>query len=190
MANTGEVLRRLAADEQLARMTSLRLPLLVPNERGLHQALEATALLAPQAAKEIAIFTAASDAFCLKNTNCTVQESLRRLGPVCKEALSKGLTVRGYVSTAIACPYDGPVSGDRVGEVASELLHMGCYEVSLGDTTGVGHVGSVTRMLESVLARIDASRLAVHFHDTYGQALANILAAVNVSPIQLPPLLL
>lgn len=158
-------------------MSSLRLPVLVPNQQGLDAAcgnLSIRPLL-----KEIAVFAAASETFSRKNINCSVAESLQRLGPVCDAAMKQGLAVRGYVSTAIACPYEGPIDAHKAKDVAVELLRMGCYEVSLGDTIGVGNAGSVRSMLHTVLSSVDPSKLAVHFHDTYGQALANILVALE-----------
>ena len=183
MANTTEVLERLAMDEQISKMSSLRLPVLIPNLMGLQSALQ-SAKNRP-VLKEIAIFTAASETFNKKNTNCTLNESLVRLGEVCKSARENGLTVRGYVSTVIGCPYEGSVDAAKVKDLTVELLKMGCYEVSLGDTIGIGTAGSVRSMLETVLRSVDPSKLAVHFHDTYGQGLANILVALEVTQTHL-----
>ncbi|PJF19268.1 Pyruvate carboxyltransferase [Paramicrosporidium saccamoebae] len=168
MADTEAVLETLAKDPEIAKMSSLRLPVLVPNMTGLETALSSglsTVL------KEVAVFTAASDTFNKKNTNCTVEESLKRLAEVCKTATDKGLMVRGYVSTVVGCPYEGQIAPEKVRDVTLELLRLGCYEVSLGDTIGVGTAGN--------LDRVDPSKLAVHFHDTYGQALANILSGIR-----------
>lgn len=196
MADTDKVLQQLAHRAEIAAMSSLRLPVLVPNIAGLHAATADPATL--PLLKEIAVFVAASDSFSRKNTNCTVEEAVQRASAVCAEAARRDISVRGYVSTAIGCPYEGVVDPQKVREVAVELLRMGCYEVSLGDTIGVGHagreadagaqcdigrVGSVRRLLEVLAARVDPSRLAVHFHDTYGQALANILVALEVRPL-------
>lgn len=177
MADTAQVLERLALDGEIQQMSSLRLPVLVPNKRGLEAALE-NRRVSPLL-KEVAVFTAASESFSQKNTNCSVAESLSRLQEVCKVAREHNLAVRGYVSTVIGCPYEGRVDPRRVKEVALELLRMGCYEVSLGDTIGVGNAGSVRDLLQVVLGSVDPSKLAVHFHDTYGQALANVLVALE-----------
>lgn len=177
MADTAQVLERLALDGEIQQMSSLRLPVLVPNKRGLEAALE-NRRVSPLL-KEVAVFTAASESFSQKNTNCSVAESLSRLQEVCKMAREHNLAVRGYVSTVIGCPYEGRVDPRRVKEVALELLRMGCYEVSLGDTIGVGNAGSVRDLLQVVLGSVDPSKLAVHFHDTYGQALANVLVALE-----------
>lgn len=177
MADTPQVLKELSVDEQIKQMSSLRLPVLVPNKKGLETALES--IRSCPFVKEIAIFTAASEAFSQKNTNCSVAESLTRLQEVCKMAKEEGLVVRGYVSTIIGCPYEGSIDPTKVKDVTLELLRMGCYEVSLGDTIGVGNAGSVRNLLKTVLGSVDPSKLAVHFHDTYGQALANILIALE-----------
>lgn len=177
MADTARVLEELSGDESIVRMSSLRLPVLIPNSKGLETAL-GNASIRPLF-KEIAVFTAASEAFSQKNTNCSVDESLRRLREVCNAAGERGLSVRGYVSTVIGCPYEGPIDAKKVKDVTMELLKMGCYEVSLGDTIGVGSAGTVRALLHTVLGSVDPSKLAVHFHDTYGQALANILVALE-----------
>lgn len=178
MADTSQVLEMLAADESIGKMTSLRLPVLIPNLTGLQAALGHSAIR--PLLREVAIFTAASDTFNRRNTNCTVAESLGRLEEVCKEATKAGLAIRGYVSTVIGCPYEGDIEPAAVADVTRELLRLGCYEVSLGDTIGVGTPGSVRRLLAALLLTIDPSKLAVHFHDTYGQALANIVVALEV----------
>jgi isopropylmalate/homocitrate/citramalate synthase len=152
MADTAEVLRELSADESITKMSSLRLPVLIPNLTGLESAMTNPAV--QPLLKEIAIFTAASESFCKKNTNCTVEESLNRLRDVCKEAIRKGLAVRGYVSTVIGCPYEGPIEPVKVKDVALELLKMGCYEVSLGDTIGVGNAGKSNLHYSDLLCRI------------------------------------
>lgn len=131
--------------------------------------------------KEIAIFTSASEGFSLKNTNCSVAESLQKLKAVAVAARAKSIRVRGYVSCIAMCPYDGKVDADRVVRVSEELLAMGCYEVSLGDTTGAATSGDIGRVLGRLAkANIDTKNLAIHCHDTYGQALANILTALQV----------
>lgn len=153
MADTNLVLRKLAEDSQISKMSSLRLPVLVPNMTGLEAALQEMEIR--PLLKEVAIFTAASDTFNKKNTNCTVKESLTRLNEVCKKAIEGGLTVRGYVSTVVGCPYEGTVDPARVKDVTMELLKMGCYEVSLGDTIGVGNAGIdySSRVVREVLFR-------------------------------------
>lgn len=146
---------------------------LTPNLQGLEAALQA-------GADEVAVFTAASDTFTRKNINCSVTESLQRFEPVIARADAAGTGVRGYVSTVIGCPYEGDMNPQKVADVASVLYHMGCREISLGDTVGVGTPGKARRMLEAVAAKIPMERLAVHFHDTYGQALANIYACLEL----------
>ena len=131
--------------------------------------------------KEIAVFTSASEGFSKKNTNCSISESINRLREVTKAANGRGINVRGYVSCIFKCPYDGNVREDDVLKVTSELLDMGCYEISLGDTLGVGTAGDIERVLERLYhAKIDPTSLAVHCHDTYGQALSNVLRALEV----------
>jgi len=131
--------------------------------------------------RDISIFTSASEAFSLKNTNCSISESLANLKTVAEAARSKNVRVRGYVSCIAKCPYDGKVDPDRVVRVSEELLEMGCYEVSLGDTIGAATPGDIERVLEGLArAKIDTNNLAIHCHDTYGQALANILMALQV----------
>jgi len=147
-------------------------PVLVPNKQGMNAALEA-------GCAEVAVFTAASEAFCRKNTNCSIDESFERFAPVMEAARHRGVRVRGYVSTVIACPYDGKVSPARVAEVSARLLEMGCYEVSLGDTIGVGTPAECVAMVDAVVERVPRDKLAAHFHDTYGQSLANILAVME-----------
>lgn len=132
--------------------------------------------------KEIAIFGAASESFSKKNINCSISESLARFAAVTEAAKEKGIKIRGYVSCVVGCPYEGPIAPAAVANVAATLLDMGCYEVSLGDTIGVGTPGTFKSMLEAVLAaQVPVERLAVHCHDTYGQALANILMSLQVS---------
>jgi hydroxymethylglutaryl-CoA lyase len=179
MADTGAVLEKLATDADILNMSSLRLPVLVPNQKGLESALNA--LQNHRGIKgEISVFTAASDAFSLKNTNCTVEESLKKLVEICETAKREDLPIRGYVSTVIGCPYSGEVDPQKVKDVTVELLKLGCYEVSLGDTIGVGTAGSVRKLLQELLRAVDPSKLAVHFHDTYGQALTNTMVALEV----------
>ena len=170
MADSGEVLRALPP----RGAGGARLSVLTPNLKGFEAAAEA-------GADEVAVFAAATDAFSMRNINCGVLDSLQRFRPVMAAAAARGLPVRGYVSCAVGCPYSGPVAPAAVGHVAAELLAMGCYEVSLGDTIGVGTPRSVKRMLVGVVAEcgVDVSRVALHAHDTYGMGLANVLAALE-----------
>ena len=130
-------------------------------------------------ADEVAIFAAASEAFSRKNINCSIAESLQRFTEVMAAARERGMPVRGYVSCVLGCPYEGEISPAAVASVTGELLAMGCYEVSLGDTIGTGTAGSMQRLLDALLSRFEAGQLAVHCHDTYGQALSNILVALQ-----------
>ncbi|WP_286272614.1 hydroxymethylglutaryl-CoA lyase [Thalassotalea hakodatensis] len=156
----------------IERKTNVTYAALTPNLKGFEAALAA-------GVSEVAIFGAASEAFSQKNINCSIDESLARFEPVIRAAKQHGILVRGYVSCVVGCPYDGYIAPDTVAEVAEKLYKMGCYEVSLGDTIGVGTVASVNKMLQAVSARIPVKHLAVHFHDTYGQALTNIYAALQ-----------
>lgn len=147
-------------------------PVLVPNLQGLERALAA-------GAREVAVFTAASEAFNLKNTNASIADSLERFRPVLARAVEAGVAVRGYVSTVLGCPYQGDVPVADVVGVATALHEMGCYEVSLGDTIGVGTAQQARAMLQACASEVPMERLAVHFHDTYGQALANVFACLE-----------
>ena len=147
-------------------------PVLVPNLKGFEAALAA-------GAKEVAIFGAASEAFSRKNINCSIKESLDRFSDVMTAARAHDVSVRGYVSCVVGCPYEGATEPGKVAEVAARMHEMGCYEISLGDTIGVGTPGSFKRMLNAVTSAIPARHLAVHCHDTYGQALANILVSLD-----------
>jgi hydroxymethylglutaryl-CoA lyase len=146
---------------------------LVPNEKGYERARAA-------GVEEIAVFTAASEAFNQRNINASIDESLQRFAPVLERASGDGVRVRGYVSTVLGCPYQGEVPLADVVRVARQLHGMGCYEISLGDTIGVGTPGKARAMLQAVAGEVPLNALAVHFHDTYGQALANILACLEV----------
>jgi len=146
---------------------------LTPNMRGFEGAVAVNA-------NEVAIFGAASEAFSLKNINCSIEESLARFEPIMNAAKAENIPVRGYVSCVVGCPYDGFIEPEKVAEVAEKLFNMGCYEISLGDTIGVGTPASVQKMLQAVSARVPMAKLAVHFHDTYGQALANIYTALQM----------
>lgn len=167
MAGTADVLRGLKG------LPGVALPVLVPNRKGLDYALAAGAL-------EIAVFAAASETFSQRNLNCSIFESLRKLKEVSSAALASDVKVRGYVSCVISCPYEGETAPAKVAEVATALADMGCYEVSLGDTVGTGTPGSVRRLLAAVLASLSPAQIAVHFHDTWGQALANVLASLEL----------
>jgi len=145
---------------------------LTPNMQGYQAALSA-------GASEVAVFGAASEAFTQKNINCSIEESLNRFAPVLAQAHQDGIRVRGYVSCVVGCPYQGDVAPADVARVAKALYQMGCYEISLGDTIGVGTPTKVQAMLEAVLQVVPKAKLAVHFHDTYGQALTNIYTALQ-----------
>jgi isopropylmalate/homocitrate/citramalate synthase len=146
---------------------------LVPNVTGLRRALKV-------GVEEIAVFTAASETFNRKNINVSIEESIERFVPVLELAKSHGLRVRGYVSCALGCPYEGPIAPEKVASVARELAQLGCYEISLGDTIGVGTPLQAQRMVSMVMQATEPAKLAVHFHDTRGQALANILACLQL----------
>ena len=156
----------------IARKPGTAYPVLVPNLRGFEAALAAKA-------EEVAVFAAASESFSRRNINCSIAESLERFQPVMAAAKQAGLRVRGYVSCVLGCPYEGAIKPAKVAEVSLRLAEMGCYEISLGDTIGIGTPGRAQAMIEAVAAKLPRERLAVHFHDTYGQALANILAALE-----------
>jgi hydroxymethylglutaryl-CoA lyase len=147
-------------------------PVLVPNLKGFEAALAA-------GAREVAVFGAASEAFSQKNTNCSIAESLARFAPVLEAAKANGIRVRGYVSVVLGCPYQGEVKPAAVAEVSAALYAMGCYEISLGDTIGVGTPGKTRAMLEAVARVVPLDKLAGHFHDTWGQALVNVYAAME-----------
>jgi hydroxymethylglutaryl-CoA lyase len=160
MAGTSEVL------QQITHLPSVKYPVLVPNLKGLETLLSLLSSLSPSdppITDEIAIFTASSDTFNLRNTNATVQQSLERLSPVVELALKNNLRVRGYVSTVITCPYEGPTEPKKVAQVTKDLVDMGCYEVSLGDTVGTGTPMTIGNMLDSVIALTPAEKLAVSF---------------------------
>ena len=167
MADTAELLAALK------RRPGVRYTVLTPNLKGLEQALAAEV-------QEVAVFAAASEAFSAKNINCTIAESLERFVPVLDIARANGIAVRGYVSCVLGCPYQGEVPVAKVVEVSQALVAMGCYEVSLGDTIGVGTPDKAKAMAKAVADQIGAARTALHFHDTYGQALANVLACLDL----------
>ena len=156
----------------ITRKAGIHYPVLVPNEQGYERAIAA-------GAREVAVFTAASETFSLKNTNAGIEESLQRFEPVLARAQSDHVRVRGYVSTVLGCPYQGAVPVADVVRVARSLHAMGCYEISLGDTIGVGTPAKARAMLKAVAGEVPMPALAIHFHDTYGQALANVLACLE-----------
>jgi hydroxymethylglutaryl-CoA lyase len=166
MADTAEVLAGLR------RKPGVRYPVLVPNMKGFDAARAA-------GVDEIAIFGAASESFSRRNINCSIAESLERFAPVAEAARRQGMRVRGYISCVVDCPYEGAIVPEAVAEVAAKLAGMGCYEISLGDTIGTGTPARIQAMIERVAAVVPRERLAVHFHDTYGQGLVNILAALE-----------
>ncbi len=165
MADTADVLARLPP------RAGVGYPVLVANRRGLERALAA-------GAREVAVFGAASEAFSQRNIGCSVAESLERFAAIAETARAAGVAVRGYVSCVLGCPYEGDVPPAAVARIAGALAGLGCHEISLGDTIGVGTPLRARRMVEAVAAAVPVERLALHFHDTYGQALANILACL------------
>ncbi len=166
MADSAEVLAGIT------RKAGVGYPVLVPNMTGFEAARAA-------GAEEIAVFGAASETFTQKNINCSIAESIERFQPVAEAARAAGVRVRGYVSCVLGCPYEGEIAPAAVADVAARLFEMGCAEISLGDTIGVGTPALARAMVEAVAERVPVDRLAVHFHDTYGQALANILACLE-----------
>lgn len=159
--------------EGIKKNPNVRYPVLVPNLKGFELAMQA-------GAKEIAVFTTPSEQFSQKNTNCSVAESVARLRDVVAAAKAQKVPVRAYLSCVLGCPYEGEMMPDKVADLAKTVFEMGCYEVSLGDTIGVGTPFKTKRMLEAVCKDVPLPHLAVHFHDTYGQALANIYAALEM----------
>ena len=166
MGDNSEVMTRIV------RLPGVDYPVLTPNLKGFEAALAA-------GAKEVAVFGAASESFSQKNINCSIAESLDRFVPVVEAAKAAGIRVRGYVSCVLGCPYEGEIAPEAVASVAATLYAMGCYEVSLGDTIGVGTPGKTRRMLDTVARQVPMDKLAGHYHDTYGQALANIYASLQ-----------
>jgi hydroxymethylglutaryl-CoA lyase len=167
MASSDEVIRTLK------RANGVRYSALTPNLKGFDLAMQVDV-------QEVAIFGAASDSFSQKNINCSIQESLERFAPVVAKAKHHNIPVRGYVSCVLGCPYEGDIKVEDVVAVSKALLDMGCYEISLGDTIGVGTPLKTKALIEACLLVIPSRQLAVHFHDTYGQALANILTAIQL----------
>jgi hydroxymethylglutaryl-CoA lyase len=164
MADHAQVMRGLH------RREGVNYPVLTPNLKGFEAALA-------EGATEVAVFASASEGFSRKNINCSIDESIDRFVPVIDAARAAGVRVRGYLSCTIACPYDGPIAPRQVAGVAARLHDLGCYEVSVADTIGTGTPGQVLRMLEAVAARVPVERLAGHYHDTYGMAVANVHAS-------------
>ncbi|HDY93479.1 hypothetical protein LCGC14_0620340 [marine sediment metagenome] len=166
MADSADVISAL-------NLPDVNLSALTPNLKGA-QAAHVVGI------KEFAIFTAASESFCQKNINCSIEQSIERFSEVMAFAKANNIRVRGYVSCVLGCPYEGEIDPQAVLNVSQKLLDLGCYEVSLGDTIGVGTANKVTQLIELLLTHIDKTKLAVHFHDTYGQALTNIYAALSL----------
>jgi hydroxymethylglutaryl-CoA lyase len=156
----------------IRRKPGVRYPVLTPNIKGFEAALAA-------GADEVAVFVAASETFSQKNINCSISESLERARPVAAAAKTHGVRVRGYISCVLDCPYEGEIAPSAVREVAAALQAMGCYEISLGDTIGTGTPGRVRRLIATVAETVPVDTLAGHFHDTYGQAIANVYAAME-----------
>lgn len=167
MADTAQVLAGLV------RRPEVSYPVLVPNMTGFESASAA-------GVREIAVFGAASESFSKRNINCSIDESFQRFAPVVEAAKAEGMQVRGYISCVLGCPYEGEVAPKAVAGVAKRLLDMGCYEISLGDTIGVGTPARAQAMLKAVGKVVPVEKTAVHFHDTYGQAIANILASLEL----------
>ena len=159
--------------QSIIRKPGVTYAALTPNMQGLERAIEC-------GATEIAVFAAASESFSQKNINCSIAESLQRFAPIMEAAREHQLTVRGYVSCVVGCPYEGEIQPQAVTSVSRQLLELGCYEISLGDTIGVGTPASIKHMLAGVMSVIPVEKLAVHLHDTYGQALANIYASMQM----------
>ena len=166
MADAAQIIRGVSSTADVVYSA------LVPNLKGLEMAIAA-------GVKEVAIFTAASEQFCQKNTNCSIAVSLQRIAEIIAVANTHNIPVRGYVSTVLGCPYQGDIAPSQVVALSSQLFEMGCFEISLGDTIGVGTPDRVKYLLDAVAREVPVEHLAVHFHDTYGQALANIYAALQ-----------
>jgi isopropylmalate/homocitrate/citramalate synthase len=166
MAGTDEVLAGLSP------LPDVRYPVLVPNSTGFELARAA-------GANEIALFSAASESFSQRNTNCSIAESIGRLAPLAAQARASGIRVRGYVSCVLGCPYEGEIETGAVISVCEQLIEMGCDQISLGDTIGAGTASKARALIEDIITITPVEKLAIHFHDTYGQALANILACMD-----------
>lgn len=155
----------------IARAPGVTYAALTPNLQGFEAAIAS-------GASEVAVFAAASESFSQRNINCSIAQSLQRFEPVLAAAVAHGIKVRGYVSCVLGCPYEGDIAPERVRNVADAMLQMGCYELSLGDTLGIGTPGAARRLIDTVAQRVPRGQLAGHFHDTYGQAVANIYACL------------
>ena len=166
MADNAEVMAGIR------RKTGVDYPVLVPNRKGLEAAIAA-------GCDEVVVFGAATESFSRRNTNCSIDEGLARFSEVCAEAIARGLRVRGDISVCLGCPYEGEVQPAQVTRVARELFAMGCYEITVADTIGAGTPGKTRAVIEDIAKHIPVTKLAGHFHDTYGQALANTLAALE-----------
>ena len=167
MAGSDEVFAQLPDDSGTVYAA------LAPNLRGLERAMAS-------GVKEVAVFAAASESFSQKNINCSIAESIERFKPLAEQALANGIRLRGYISCVAGCPYEGSVDLETVVDVAKQLLAMGCYEISLGDTIGVGTPATIETLLNRILQDIPADKLAMHLHDTYGQALTNVLVSLQM----------
>ena len=166
MADNAEVMAGIR------RKPGVAYPVLVPNRKGLDAAIAA-------GADEVVVFGAATESFSKRNTNCTIAEGIARFSEVCAEALAQGLKVRGDISVCLGCPYEGDVDAQAVVRIARELLAMGCYEITIADTIGTGTAGGTRKVIEAVAKHVPVERLAGHFHDTYGQAVTNVYAALE-----------
>jgi len=166
MADAAQVLQKLTAEDEV------QYTVLTPNLKGLERAIEC-------GVSEIAVFSAASESFTQKNTNCSIEGSLERIEALMQLALSNKIRVRGYVSCVLGCPYEGDIDPNVVADISKKLIDMGCYEVSLGDTIGIGTPLKAQQMLETVIKKVPANKIGLHFHDTRGQALANIAACLE-----------
>jgi hydroxymethylglutaryl-CoA lyase len=166
MANSLDVFK------EISRLPSVSYSALTPNVRGLEDAITANV-------DEVAVFAAASESFSQKNINCSTDQSIERFKPLIEQALAKNLTVRGYVSCVVGCPYEGDISPRSVAAVAKQLFDLGCYEISLGDTIGVGTPKKIRDVIEAVASEIPRYAIAIHCHDTYGQAIANIYESLE-----------
>lgn len=166
MADSGDIF------SGIEKNPSITYSALTPNIKGLDAAIES-------GVDEVAVFGAASESFSMKNINCSIEESLNKFEPVIAKANTHNIKVRGYVSCVMGCPYEGEISPSAVADVSKRLIDMGCYEISLGDTIGTGTPVATKRLLDSVLSVVNIEQLAVHFHDTYGQALVNLYSALE-----------
>lgn len=159
--------------QKIKRQDDINYSVLVPNKQGMEQALKSNP-------SSIALFTTVSEEFCKKNTNCSIEESFNRARDVVDIAHSKDIPIRGYLSCVLGCPYEGEVDVHKVADLAARLVDLGCYEISLGDTMGVGTISKVQELIATVSKKIDINKLAVHFHNTYGQALVNVYTALQM----------